>query len=198
MTGDSTTTEGVAVATTPMASGGGGDGEEQLSALRAKIREKREKLQKLKMNEQTHTQEHSNSEGRKSLGATALSTTRDHDHRTQGDANADLAARNALRFSTASSDRDQSLSKLMPADLKDRGAVAGSSAWSTPAQSSGDDEDDNGINDENVDVDDDDDLDGRNLSNAKSLVGTCLSMCPDEELVRREKEGDIQLLEVCG
>ena len=31
---------------------------------------------------------------------------------------------------------------------------------------------------------------------AKSLVGTCPHMCPDEELLRREREGDIQLLEL--
>jgi hypothetical protein len=175
MTGDSATTGGNVGAMAPVTSGGEGD--EQLSALRAKIREKREKLQKMK----------------------AESSTTKDDSRTQGDTNADLAARNALRFSTCSSDRDQSLSRLMPSDLKDRGAVGGS-AWSTPAQSSGDDEDENNyIEDEDIDVnddDDDDDLAMRNLSKAKSLVGTCLSMCPDEELVRREKEGDIQLLEV--
>lgn len=34
-----------------------------------------------------------------------------------------------------------------------------------------------------------------NLENAVSLVGTCEHMCPDEELLRREREGDIQLLE---
>lgn len=198
MTDDSVTSVGDAVASS--SSGGGGGGEEQLSALRAKIREKRERLQKLKMNEQTapQTQEQSNSsEGRKSLASTSLSTTRD-DSNNNNSANADLAARNALRFSTVSSDRDQTLSRLMPADLKDRGALC--SAWSTPAQSSGDDEDYNkDTDDEDVnvdDADDDDDLDERNLSNAKSLVGTCLSMCPDEELIRREKEGDIQLLEV--
>jgi hypothetical protein len=33
------------------------------------------------------------------------------------------------------------------------------------------------------------------LQNAKSLVGTCQFMCPDDELKRRENEGDIQLLE---
>lgn len=33
------------------------------------------------------------------------------------------------------------------------------------------------------------------LQNAKSLVGTCQYMCPDDELKRRENEGDIQLLE---
>jgi hypothetical protein len=34
------------------------------------------------------------------------------------------------------------------------------------------------------------------LKNAVSLIGTCNYMCPDEELLRREREGDIQLLEI--
>jgi hypothetical protein len=34
------------------------------------------------------------------------------------------------------------------------------------------------------------------LNNAVSLVGTCQYMCPDEELLRRERESDIQLLEI--
>lgn len=34
------------------------------------------------------------------------------------------------------------------------------------------------------------------LGEAKSLVGTCMYMCPDEELLRRESENDIQLLEL--
>jgi SAC3/GANP family len=33
------------------------------------------------------------------------------------------------------------------------------------------------------------------LENAVSLVGTCMKMCPDEEIERRERESDIQLLE---
>ena len=35
-----------------------------------------------------------------------------------------------------------------------------------------------------------------NLADAKSLIGTCEYMCPDEELLRRERENDIQLLEI--
>lgn len=34
-----------------------------------------------------------------------------------------------------------------------------------------------------------------NLQDAKALIGTCLYMCPDEEILRRERESDIQLLE---
>ena len=33
------------------------------------------------------------------------------------------------------------------------------------------------------------------LENAVSLVGTCMNMCPEEEVLRRERESDIQLLE---
>ena len=35
-----------------------------------------------------------------------------------------------------------------------------------------------------------------NLKEAVALVGTCQYMCPDDELVRRQKESDIQLLEL--
>jgi hypothetical protein len=39
--------------------------------------------------------------------------------------------------------------------------------------------------------------DGReDLDTAKSLVGTCQYMCPDDELLRREGENDIQVLEI--
>jgi len=39
-------------------------------------------------------------------------------------------------------------------------------------------------------------VDRESLANAKTLIGTCQTMCPDEELARREREGDIQLLEI--
>jgi hypothetical protein len=35
----------------------------------------------------------------------------------------------------------------------------------------------------------------QDIENAVSLVGTCQHMCPDDELLRRQREGDIQLLE---
>lgn len=39
--------------------------------------------------------------------------------------------------------------------------------------------------------------DGReDLENATSLIGTCQYMCPDDELIRRERENDIQQLEI--
>jgi len=36
----------------------------------------------------------------------------------------------------------------------------------------------------------------QDLKTAKALVGTCLHFCPEEELLRREREGDIQQLEI--
>ena len=36
----------------------------------------------------------------------------------------------------------------------------------------------------------------QDLKSAVSLVGTCQNMCPDDELQRRERESDIQLLEI--
>jgi hypothetical protein len=36
----------------------------------------------------------------------------------------------------------------------------------------------------------------QDIENAVSLVGTCPYMCPDDELLRRQREGDIQLLEM--
>lgn len=36
----------------------------------------------------------------------------------------------------------------------------------------------------------------QDIENAVSLVGTCLHMCPDDELLLRQREGDIQLLEM--
>jgi hypothetical protein len=102
--------------------------------------------------------------------------------------NADLAAKNALRFAT--SNNDQTLNRLLPSDLKGKSQQLSSesknknnedsntSAWSTPNDTK---EEDNEVID---------------LNNAKSLIGVCQAMCPDEELLRREREGDIQLLEI--
>ena len=171
-------------------------GNDQLAALKARIQEKRKKLQQMKQGEQSSSSSNEARDRKKDdetanadlAARNALRFARDKKKDGES-ANAELAAKNALRFST--SDRDQSLNKLLPKDLKAKSvqfaAAAPSSddaggGWSTPDQSGDDDEDDMG---------------GRNnLSNAKSLVGVCMSMCPDEELVRREREGDIQLLEV--
>jgi hypothetical protein len=102
--------------------------------------------------------------------------------------NSELAAKNARRFATAGSSQGQPLAKLLPADLKGRAEEAQSSSSDVQDYGQGD-------NDNYEDDNEADDFQ-RNLSSAKSLIGICKSMCPDEELLRREREGDIQLLEV--
>ena len=92
MAGEETTTT-----TTSSGIAGDNGGDEQLAQLRAKIQEKKKKLLKLKHTEQAPAKDQDTS-----------------------NANAELAAKNALRFSTSTSDRDQSLNKLLPADLKGR------------------------------------------------------------------------------
>jgi hypothetical protein len=80
-------------------------------------------------------------------------------------ASGSLAERNALRFAP----KVQAATSQLPTDLK---------ITQTSAQKDYDAES------ETLD-----------LQNAKSLVGLCQYMCPDDELKRRESEGDIQLLE---
>jgi len=170
---------------TEAAGSGAAAGDEKLAALRARIQEK-QKLLKLKQ----QSKQSNGEAGRGNISPTRLrggelATTKEK--KDDATSNAELAAKNALRFSTSNTDRDLALNKLLPSDLKVQSSnnqsssnTDGSGGWSTPVDSG----------------EEDDGMDGRNLSNAKSLVGICRSMCPDEELIRREKEGDIQLLEV--
>ncbi|KAL7436005.1 hypothetical protein ACHAXM_004960 [Skeletonema potamos] len=167
----------------PLTTGDGGDasksssdGDAQLAALRAKIQEKKQRLlDKKKVQQQQHQQQPINSvDG----GMSPSRAT------TDSDRNSELAAKNALRF--ASQQENKTLSSLLPTDLQDRAELESNEDRTTPAA-----DDDN-----NNDIDDDDDLAHRNVNNAKSLIGICTNMCPDEELIRREREGDIQLLEI--
>lgn len=82
--------------------------------------------------------------------------------------NNSLAEKNAVRFAGAT---NQATRALMPSEL----AGASVDYASLRVEGRGDRE---------------------NLMNAVSLVGTCTYMCPDEELLRRERENDIQLLEI--
>ena len=89
-------------------------------------------------------------------------------------AEASLADRNAVRF--GSQTQSSSTSTYMPAHLRGK------------AEQSSGTEHENSIVPK--------DKNREELENAVSLVGTCQSMCPDDELLRREKEGDIQQLEI--
>lgn len=186
----------------PADEGGAGDGNgDQLAALRAKILEKRKKLEKFKETMLEKKQQQQQGGQNKSTPSASSSSSsaalpKGDDAGGGGITNkAELAAKNAVRFSTSVADRDLTLNKLLPSDLKERSSATssnaseggGGSGWSTPVPSGGEEDDDE-------DEGGDDDL--GDLRNAKSLIGVCMSMCPDEELLRRENEGDIQLLEV--
>ena len=85
------------------------------------------------------------------------------------DPNSDLANRNALRFATNAVNQDTKA--LLPADLQDEAPTDYAALRQTH-------------------------MDTQDLGSATSLVGKCLHMCPSEELLRRQREGDIQLLEI--
>jgi nuclear pore complex protein Nup98-Nup96 len=84
-----------------------------------------------------------------------------------------LAEKNAVRFS--SNNNSESIRSHMPAELR---AMAEGNK-SDYASHRTDEREDPQV-----------------LKNAVSLIGTCMHMCPDEELLRREREGDVQLLEI--
>eukprot|EP00934_Nitzschia_sp_Nitz4_P005838 Nitzschia sp. Nitz4//scaffold155_size52807//24534//29951//NITZ4_006799-RA/size52807-snap-gene-0.38-mRNA-1//1//CDS//3329537378//5828//frame0 len=81
-----------------------------------------------------------------------------------------LAARNAVRFGEQAQEQRKTRD-LLPADIK---ASAKERLSAEETSSRGRDD----------------------LENAVTLVGKCEHYCPDEELVRREQEGDIQQLEI--
>ena len=202
----SATPGGVGPTATAEAASSGAGNDAHLAALRAKIQEKRKKLQRMKQDEGGQQQQQQQQQRAVETTAIVASVGAGGEGRG-GEANAALAARNAIRFGilappTTGGDVDATttktaLGRLLPTDLRDRR----SKDEDAPAARGGAEEDDE---DDRVEDDDDGhavgggggDLDLRILSNARSLIGTCTSMCPDEELLRREKEGDIQLLEV--
>ena len=195
--------------TTSASASPGGGGDDHLASLRAKIQEKRKKLQeKLKKDgEQQRQQGRDGDANDATAGTNTAVAAADGAKGRDGEANASLAARNAVRFGIAvtagGTDGDATataLGRLLPPDLRDRRTKV----ECAPARGGAEDDDGNdGIEEDEVYVvgggggdGGGDDLNLRILSNARSLIGTCASMCPDEELLRREKEGDIQLLEV--
>ena len=86
-------------------------------------------------------------------------------------AQASLAERNAMRFNQQ---QDTSRTReLLPSDIKESVQDSESKTSSGVTEKGRED-----------------------LKNATSLVGTCQYMCPDDELLRRERENDIQQLEI--
>jgi hypothetical protein len=92
----------------------------------------------------------------------------------EASSNTNLAERNAQRFSAQN--QDNAVRSMLPSDLKARAENEDNDVGNTYVTAS--------------------DKNRADLGTAKSLVGTCKYMCPDDELLRREREGDIQQLEI--
>jgi hypothetical protein len=139
-----------------------------LAALQAKIAEKKKKIQEKKLRESLNaTQTTTNTAA---LRADASPFSPSLSTATQLDPS--VAQRNAIRFAESN---DSATRSQLPSDLLLLSAdvIAAQTALRNSGGQGG----------------------RENLENAVSLVGTCEYMCPDEELVRREREGDVQLLE---
>ena len=148
-----------------------GDELAQLKAKKAEIlRKKKKKLEELKRRKEAAAASADNAASASSLNAGAPpffpTETRSRNTDRPEETAFSLADRNSARF--AKPDLNDS---LLPEDLRNR----------TDAIVSGYKDDGPG--------------ETKNIGNAVSLVGTCPYMCPDDELIRRQKEGDIQLLE---
>jgi len=167
-------------------------GEDQLALLRAKLQEKKKRLTQLKQKDNATLDK--GTEAKAKVSAAPLSSSSSSSNSPPANSNnEDLAAKNALRFAPSNSQQEQALTKLLPDDLKARVGQQSQTTERIPLSGNNSGESSAG---DGFDDGDDDDLNIRNLSSAKSLIGTCKNMCPDEELLRREREGDIQLLEI--
>ncbi len=143
----------------------------ELAQLQAKIAAKKKKIEEKKLREAAAAVA-----APTGLRATATpfapTTTTTTTTTTDLDTSA-VAQRNAIRFAESN---DTTTRSQLPSDLLDAPSAAAIAAQTALRNAGGGG--------------------GReHLENAVSLVGTCWYMCPDEELLRREREGDIQLLE---
>jgi hypothetical protein len=137
----------------------------ELAALRAKIAEKKKKIQEKKLRKSLNATQTTTSTAALRTDASPLNPSSS----TSAQLDPSVTQRNAIRFAESN---DSATRSQLPSDLLLLSADV--IAAQTALRNSG----------------------GReNLENAVFLVGTCECMCPDEELVRREREGDVQLLE---
>lgn len=145
---------------------------EERRQLQAKIEEKKRKLLERQQRKNLQTKESS------SLSAEAAPFMPTSSSSTKLPEPQTLAERNAVRFGEQANHRSTTRSFLPPDVIRTN--MADTERGATP--------------DSAVPVTD---KDGReDLENAISLAGTCQYMCPDDELIRRESESDIQLLEL--
>ena len=169
----------------PQETARGEDQNDRLARLKAKLEEKKKRLaekkqkdagQKQRKDEDSKKKNETGASGRRSKknesglnpDARSFSPTRGVGS-SSTKADTSLAERNAVRFTAGAT--SQVTRGMLPKDLQNEAATD----YSALRQSN---------------------TETRDLGSAKSLVGACPHMCPDEELMRREREGDIQLLEL--
>jgi hypothetical protein len=146
--------------------------DDKLAKLKAKIEAKKKKL----MDRQKRKQDKDSSNNNNDQPPPPQNQSRHQRSRSTSPVpltaeNTSRAERNALRFSNSTNTSTQA---FMPSELKGKSDAPAPSSTSVVAGERG----------------------REDLANAKSLIGTCEYMCPDEELLRRERENDIQLLEI--
>lgn len=159
---------------------------EERRQLQAKIEEKKRKLlerQQRKNQNQNQTKESSSLSAEAAPFMPTSSSSTKLPEQQQQQQQQTLAERNALRFGEQANPHRSTTRSLLPPDIV------------RASNKQGDTEQRKGATPESaVPVTE---KDGReDLENAISLAGTCQHMCPDDELIRRESESDIQLLEL--
>jgi SAC3/GANP family len=140
----------------------------ELAALVAKIAEKKKKIREKKHRKSLHATQTTTSTAALQADASPLNPSSS----TLAQLDPSIAQLNALRFAESN---DSATRSQLPSDLLLLSAdviAAQTALWNSGGQG-----------------------DRENLESAVALAGTCEYMCPDEELVRREREGDVQLLE---
>jgi len=142
------------------------DTEEKLAMLKAKLAEKVRKREEKKKREATEQVANQRKESANALRAEASAFV-------PSSSSSQLAQRNAERFASS---KETATRSQLPADLLSQTNAEAMAANNALRNAGGR-------------------ADREHLENAVSLIGTCEYMCPDEELLRREGESDIQLLE---
>ena len=144
------------------------DAEEKLAVLKAKLAEKVRKREEKKKREATEQVANQRKESANALRAEASAFVP-----SSSSTSSQLAQRNAERFASS---KETATRSQLPADLLSQSNADAMAANNALRNAGGR-------------------ADREHLENAVSLIGTCEYMCPDEELLRREGESDIQLLE---
>lgn len=158
--------------------------EEKKRLLQAKLEEKKKRMLEKQRQQQNRSPTQSDDEGNGSPSPPPPSLNPDAKSFVPSSSSSQdqksLAERNALRFGDQANERSKTHDMLPPemrAKVEGSAPASRASAGDSTSEQQG--------------------TSGREeLDDAKSLEGTCEFFCPDEELLRRERESDIQQLEI--